>query len=127
MICLSNRPFPSYLASSSSSSIQQSVFLPSLEVTALTEEHFIFQTRNDPREKPANDFHLELSSIISLGRLFGCVGIFGCFAKPNKSDEEDNDTKKKLLSVVDEQEKELDDGELSDHRPEQQIGKRFRR
>jgi hypothetical protein len=104
-------PFQIILASSSS---LQSVFLPSLEVTDLTEENFIFQTKNDPREQPANDFHLELSSIISLGILFGCVGIFGCFAKLNKSNEEDNDPKRKMLSVVDEQEKELDDGEVSD-------------
>jgi hypothetical protein len=109
-------PFRIILSSSSSSSpIQQSVILPSLEVTDLTEANFIFQMKNDPREKPADDFHhLELSSIISLGILFGCVGIFGCFAKLNRSNEEDNFEMKKTLSVVDEQEKEPVDGELSD-------------
>jgi hypothetical protein len=62
---------------------EQKLILSDLDVDDLIEENFIF--RKDS-EHGKTQLHLELSTIISLGILLGCLGIFGCVAQLNNDD-----------------------------------------
>jgi hypothetical protein len=68
---------------------EQRLILSSMGASELTEDNLIFQKDNDGHKMNAN-FHLDLSAVVSLGILIGCVGIFGCFTKLNQTDENVN-------------------------------------
>jgi hypothetical protein len=74
---------------------EQKLILLSVAATELTEENFIFQTNNEDQRKKAN-FQLDLSAMVSLGILFGCIGIFGCFTKLNEDDKDNSYTDKDI-------------------------------
>jgi hypothetical protein len=66
-------------------SSEQLLILSDVEMTDLTEENFIFHSGTD-RQKYKAKFHLDISAVITLGILIGCVGVFGCMAFLNPSD-----------------------------------------
>jgi hypothetical protein len=72
-------------------SSEQKLILPAITASELTEENFIFQKEKEKQRKKTN-FQLDLSAVISLGILFGCVGIFGCFTKLNEDDKDHSHT-----------------------------------
>jgi hypothetical protein len=67
---------------------EQKLVLPVLESSEFTENNFIFQ-RNYEDKKTVTKLHLDLSTVISLGVLFGCVGLFACATKLNSEDDKD--------------------------------------
>jgi hypothetical protein len=70
-------------------SSEQQLILSDVEMTDLTEENFIFHSDTD-RQKYKTQFHLDISAVITLGILIGCVGVFGCMAFMNPSDKDNN-------------------------------------
>jgi hypothetical protein len=83
-------------------SSEQRLILSDVEMTELSEVNFIFHSGTD-RQKYKARFYLDLSAVITLGILIGCVGAFGCVVKlndyekdknlleePNKNDMDDN-------------------------------------
>jgi hypothetical protein len=64
---------------------EQKLILSSMKASELTEDNFIFQKHNEEPKKKTN-FHLDLSAVVSLGILIGCVGIFGYVTKFNQTD-----------------------------------------
>jgi hypothetical protein len=68
-------------------SSEQKLILSSVDdLTELTEDNFVFGGNGNKESKVS--FHFDLSSVICLGVLVGCVGLFGCVTKLNK--DEDN-------------------------------------
>jgi hypothetical protein len=66
---------------------EQKLILSELGIRDLTEENFIFHIDNEPGKA---NLHLELSTMISLGILLGCLGIFGCVARLNNDNTKNN-------------------------------------
>jgi hypothetical protein len=66
-------------------STEQKLFLSSLGASDLAEENFIFQKNNEDKKK---QFELTLSTMISLGILIGCIGLFGCVTKLKQTDDD---------------------------------------
>jgi sugar lactone lactonase YvrE len=75
-------------------SSDQTLVLSAVDVTELTEDNFIFHTESENQNN--NNAELSFSSMISLGILFSCVGLFRFLVKMNQMDEDDtyiwNDT-----------------------------------
>jgi hypothetical protein len=94
-------------------SSEQKLILSSLDASELTEDNFIFQKSNENQKKKTN-FHLDLSAVVSLGILIGCVGIFGCVTKLNQTDVDDQYTSKEKENVQRESDKELNEKLSSD-------------
>jgi hypothetical protein len=69
-------------------SAEQKLILSSLEASDLAEDNFIFQQNTEDQKKPVG---LTLSTMISLGILIGCIGLFGCVTKLNQTDDDDDD------------------------------------
>jgi hypothetical protein len=97
-------------------SAEQKLILSTFEnLNALAEENFLFQKKgteneNNKKTKVGNTFHLELSLIVSLGILIGCVVICGFLVKMNTKDNRDAqfDKESQKWFVADEQENESD-------------------
>jgi hypothetical protein len=64
-------------------STEQKLILSSLGASDLEEDNFIFQKNYENKKK---HFELTLSTMISLGILIGCIGLFGCVTKLNQKD-----------------------------------------
>jgi hypothetical protein len=92
-------------------SSEQKLVLSSMDASELTEDNFIFQKDNEDHKRKTK-FRLDLSALVSLGILIGCVGIFGCVSKLNKEDAEDE--RKMFVENVRESDKELNDNLSSD-------------
>jgi hypothetical protein len=90
---------------------EQKLVLSSMDASELTEDNFIFQKDNEDHKRKTK-FRLDLSAVVSLGILIGCVGIFGCVSKLNKEDAEDE--RKMFVENVRESDKELNDNLSSD-------------
>jgi hypothetical protein len=67
-------------------SSEQKLILSSVDdIIELTEDNFAFGG-NDSKESEVR-FHFDLSSVICLGLLVGCVGLFGCVTKLNNEED----------------------------------------
>jgi hypothetical protein len=86
-------------------SSDQKVFISSLnDITDLSEDNFIFL---EDSEKP--DFRLDLAAVIFLGIFVVLIGIFGCVAKLNRSEETDSGEKELFSVAVTNEEKKHND------------------
>jgi hypothetical protein len=68
-------------------STDQKLILSSMEATELTDDNFIFQTVKEDQKKKTN-FRLDLSAVVSLGILIGCISLFGCVTKLNEGEKD---------------------------------------
>jgi hypothetical protein len=71
---------------------EQRLILPSLEASELTEDNFIFHEDSNKDQNDGNSIPLNLSSMISLGLLLSCAGLFGFLVKMNQRDEDEEST-----------------------------------
>jgi hypothetical protein len=79
-------------------STEQKLILPSMEASELTEDNFIFQKNTNEDQNKTSSFQLDLSAIISLGILIGCVGLVGCVTKWNQDDNDCSHSSEKKSS-----------------------------
>jgi hypothetical protein len=72
---------------------KQKLILPSLEASELTEDNFIFHSDdNKDDQNNRNSVPLNFSSMISLGLLVSCAGLFGFLVKMNQRDGDDEES-----------------------------------
>jgi hypothetical protein len=89
-------PLQIFLSSSSATgNNNQRIILLSLDAADLSEENFLFQKNNNDEtdtatKKKITDFQFSISSIIALGLLVSCIGLFTFVSKMNEKDEEDD-------------------------------------
>jgi hypothetical protein len=92
-------------------SSEQKLILSSLDANELTEDNFVFHRDSKDHNKNTN-FRLDLSAVVSLGILIGCVGIFGCVTKLNQTDEVDQCLSKEKENARNDKELSSDFGSL---------------
>jgi hypothetical protein len=66
---------------------EQKLILVSIDETELTEDNYIFQKAADNNQE--YQFELDFASMISLGLLFGCIGLCGFLIKVNEEKDEE--------------------------------------